>query len=103
MTRTLVIGAGGVGSVAIHKMAMCPGVFGDILLLVLVLRSLAVPVLSATTASFCPARGLRAFRTRDEKEGGSRFVSGCARSWQKTRLSSRALHGALGTDSWLLQ
>ena len=32
MTRTLVIGAGGVGSVAIHKMAMCPGVFGDILL-----------------------------------------------------------------------
>ena len=32
MTRTLVIGAGGVGSVAVHKMAMCPAVFGDILL-----------------------------------------------------------------------
>ena len=32
MTRTLVIGAGGVGSVAVHKMAMCPGVFDDILL-----------------------------------------------------------------------
>ena len=32
MTRTLVIGAGGVGSVAVHKMAMCPDVFGDILL-----------------------------------------------------------------------
>ena len=28
MTKTLVIGAGGVGSVAIHKMAMCPDVFG---------------------------------------------------------------------------
>ena len=32
MTRTLVIGAGGVGTVAVHKMAMCPGVFDDILL-----------------------------------------------------------------------
>ena len=32
MTKTLVIGAGGVGSVAIHKMAMCPDVFGDVLL-----------------------------------------------------------------------
>ena len=32
MTKTLVIGAGGVGSVAVHKMTMCPDVFGDILL-----------------------------------------------------------------------
>ena len=32
MTKTLVIGAGGVGSVAVHKMAMCPKVFGDVLL-----------------------------------------------------------------------
>ena len=32
MTKTLVIGAGGVGSVAVHKMAMCPDVFGDVLL-----------------------------------------------------------------------
>ena len=62
-----------------------------ILLLVLVLRSLAMPVLSATTASSCPVHDLRAFRTRDEKEGGSRFEFGCPRSWQKTRLSARAL------------
>ncbi len=32
MTKTLVIGAGSVGSVAVHKMAMCPKVFGDVLL-----------------------------------------------------------------------
>ena len=32
MTKTLVIGAGGVGSVAVHKMAMCQEVFGDVLL-----------------------------------------------------------------------
>ena len=32
MTKTLVIGAGGVGSVAVHKMAMCPDIFGDVLL-----------------------------------------------------------------------
>ncbi|MEC8176822.1 MAG: saccharopine dehydrogenase family protein [Pseudomonadota bacterium] len=32
MTKTLVIGAGGVGSVAVHKMAMCPNVFDDVLL-----------------------------------------------------------------------
>ncbi|MEC8566139.1 MAG: saccharopine dehydrogenase NADP-binding domain-containing protein, partial [Pseudomonadota bacterium] len=32
MTKTLVIGAGGVGSVAVHKMAMCSDVFGDVLL-----------------------------------------------------------------------
>ena len=32
MTKTLVIGAGGVGSVAVHKMAMCPDTFGEILL-----------------------------------------------------------------------
>ena len=32
MRKTLVIGAGSVGSVAVHKMAMCPDVFGDVLL-----------------------------------------------------------------------
>ena len=30
MSRVLVIGAGGVGSVAVHKMAMNPGIFSDI-------------------------------------------------------------------------
>ena len=32
MTKTLVIGAGGVGSVVVHKMAMFPDVFGNVLL-----------------------------------------------------------------------
>ena len=32
MTKILVIGAGGVGSVAVHKMAMLPEVFSDITL-----------------------------------------------------------------------
>ena len=32
MTHTLVIGAGGVGSVAVHKMAMNPGIFDRITL-----------------------------------------------------------------------
>ena len=32
MTKTLVIGAGGVGSVAVHKMAMLPKIFSDITL-----------------------------------------------------------------------
>ena len=32
MTKTLVIGAGGVGSVAVHKMAMLPDIFTDITL-----------------------------------------------------------------------
>ncbi len=32
MTKTLVIGAGGVGSVAVHKMAMLPEIFSDITL-----------------------------------------------------------------------
>ena len=32
MTKTLVIGPGGVGSVAVHKMAMLPEIFSDITL-----------------------------------------------------------------------
>ncbi len=32
MTKTLVIGAGGVGSVAVHKMAMLPEIFTDVTL-----------------------------------------------------------------------
>ncbi|MDR2856316.1 MAG: saccharopine dehydrogenase NADP-binding domain-containing protein, partial [Novosphingobium sp.] len=30
MSKVLVIGAGGVGSVAVHKMAMNPGIFSEI-------------------------------------------------------------------------
>ena len=32
MAKVLVIGAGGVGSVAVHKMAFNPGIFGEIAL-----------------------------------------------------------------------
>ena len=32
MAKVLVIGAGGVGSVAVHKMAMNPGIFTEIAL-----------------------------------------------------------------------